>query len=71
MISLIWGTEKAKQINVTKPKKSHRYREQTGGCQRGEGVCGGIGEGDWEIQTFSYKINESQVWNVQHEEYGQ
>ena len=45
-----------------KQKQSHRYREQTGRCQRaGRGEWREIGEGDKEAQTSSYKINESQV----------
>ena len=27
-----------------------------------------IVEGDWKVQTSSYKTNESQEWNVQHGE---
>ena len=29
--------KKKKWTNITKEKQSHRYREQTGGCQRGGG----------------------------------
>ena len=29
-----------KWTNITKQKQTHRYREQTGGCQRGGGVGG-------------------------------
>ena len=37
------------KTNITKQKQSHRYREQTGGSQRGGSWGGGrkeIGEGD-------------------------
>ena len=40
----------------------HRYKEQSGGCHKGVGMSK-IGEGYWEVQTSSYKINESQGWN--------
>ena len=32
---------------------------------------GTIGEGDYEVQTYSYKINKSWGYNVQHKEYSQ
>ena len=37
MSSLIRGKSKAKQMNITKQKQIHRYREQTSGSQWGEG----------------------------------
>ena len=42
---------------------THRFREQTGGCQRrgGEKISK-IGEGDQEVRTTSYyKINKSWI----------
>ena len=39
-----------------KTEESYRYREQTGGCQWGEGKV--IGEGNEEIQTSGSKISE-------------
>ena len=30
-----------KPVNITKRKQTHRYREQTGNCQWGEGRRGG------------------------------
>ena len=45
----------------TKQKQAHRYREQTGGCQKGG--CGGGGwQNKWgELRgtDFSYKIDKS------------
>ena len=44
-----------------KTENSYRYREETDSCQRGG--AGGkkeIGECDLRIQTFTYKVNESQ-----------
>ena len=39
-IFLVWNLKKQNTwTNITKQKQSYRYREQTGGCQRGE-VCG-------------------------------
>ena len=40
-----------------KPKQSHRYKEKLGGYQRGEGWGNRIGEGDKEVQNFSYKMS--------------
>ena len=34
MISLVCGLLKTKQMSLTKQNQSHKYREQTGGCQR-------------------------------------
>ena len=31
-----------KLVNITKKKQTHRYREQTSGCQCGEGSGGAI-----------------------------
>ena len=40
---------------------------------RGEsdGGIGKVGEGDLEVQTISYNINDLQGYNVQNREYGQ
>ena len=37
MISPICGFLKTKQMKQIKQKQVHRYREQTGGCQKGGG----------------------------------
>ena len=37
MILIICGIETKIRTNITKQKQSHRYREQTSGCQKGEG----------------------------------
>ena len=57
---------------ITKQKKTHRYREQTGGCQSGvSGRLDKIGEVEGEVQTTNYKINKSRVCNMQHRKYNQ
>ena len=44
-------------FKVTTVKQTLKYREQTGGCQRGSGWgMGRISEGDKEVKTSSYKI---------------
>ena len=40
----------------TKQKQTYKYREQTCSCQKERGQGGKIGEGDEEVQTFSYKM---------------
>ena len=58
--------------NITKRKQTHRYRGDIGGCQRGGRWCmREMGEGDYEVQTSSYRINKSQGHNVRHREYSQ
>ena len=52
-----------------KKRKSHRYREQTGGCQRQGWVLGKMGEGNQKLQTSSYTVNKSCGCNVQHGNY--
>ena len=58
-----------KWTNIRKQKETHRYREQTGGCQSGE-----VWGDEWTRwgrlrgTNSSYNINESCGWNVQHEE---
>ena len=45
------------RTNIAKQKQTHRYREHTSGCQRGEGRgMSKIGEGNLEVQTLTYKI---------------
>lgn len=49
-----------------------KYREPTAGCQRsGEWGTGDTGKGDWEVQTLSYRINETKRWKTQHRQYSQ
>ena len=50
------------KINRTKQNKTHRYREETGGCQRGGKLRG---EGGQEVQNYSYRINKSWACNLQ------
>ena len=46
MISLICGIKNMAEMNLSEEKKqTHRYREQTCGCQAGGGECGM----DWEL----------------------
>ena len=46
-------------MNTTKQKLTYRYREQTSGCQWGEGRGRDqIGGEDEEVQTTMYKINK-------------
>ena len=33
----MWNLKTNRQTNVTKQKQIYRYRDQTGGCQRGAG----------------------------------
>ena len=42
--------------SLKKRKKTHRYIEQTGGCQRRE--VDEIAESGQKVQTSSYKINK-------------
>ena len=69
MFSLICGIKKTKQKNTTKQSHTHRYKEQTGSCQRVE--VSDKGERDEEVQTSSYKMNTSQGCNVHYGEYSQ
>ena len=36
LICVIYKTEQMNKQNKTKQQQTHRYREETGGCQRGE-----------------------------------
>ena len=55
-----------KLVNITKKKLTHRYREQTSGCQWGAGRGrGNIGDGEWELQTIRFKISYKDIlYNV-------
>ena len=54
---------------VTRQKQTHRYREQTGGCQGVRvGVVGERDEGDEEVQATNSKISKKRGRKVQHEE---
>ena len=41
--------------------QTHRYREQTGGCQRQVMEGGGMGEGSPKVEDSGYKIRKSWV----------
>ena len=56
--------EQSKWTNITKQK--HSYRELTGGFQTGGGRKRETDDGDQEIQTCGFKINEAPGWNVRH-----
>ena len=60
MISLICGIIK-RNSNNQKARVIKKNQEQTGGCQRwgGRVEVGKMGEEGQEIQTSSYKINNS------------
>ena len=42
MMSYMWNLNN-KTNEQTKQKQTHRYREQTGGCQKGRRYGGGVG----------------------------
>ena len=54
----------------TKLKRTHRYREQTDSCQRGETV-GELGDRGKGIKYKLVVTKESQGCKVQHREYSQ
>ena len=54
-----------KLVKITKRRKTHRHREQTGGHQW-EREEGKIAVGDYEVQTITYKINKLQGYVAQH-----
>ena len=64
--------ESKKQKKWTKIRTWNKAveKENTQVVARGEQGRGmsEIIEGDWKVQTSSYKTNESQEWNVQHGE---
>ena len=45
MLLLICGSQKIKQMHITKQKQMHRYREQTSGYQWGKGKGDGQDRG--------------------------
>ena len=63
MISLICGTYKT--------KRTSKYREQTGVCQRGGGGGGMDKIDEEEVKTSSNKMSKSRRWKVQHRDYSQ
>ena len=69
----VWNLKQQnKWRSGVKQKQSHRYREESCACQRGGGFGDWeTGDGEYEVQTSSCKINESWLWNVQCEEYSQ
>ena len=56
--------ENKTRTNKIKPKTN-------GGCQRGGGGMGEVGEGNQEVQTSSYRINKSQGCIIHHKAYHQ
>ena len=49
-----------KLVNKTEKKNAHRYREQTSGCQWGDGRGrGNLGES--EVQTIRYRTSYKDV----------
>ena len=55
-----------------KTEQSHRYREQTGVCQRGENL-GGMSEIGRKIKKYKLLITKEMSWGLkaQHGEYSQ
>ena len=48
-------------MNKKPQKQIHKYREKTRGCQsRKGGDMGKMRRGEWEVQTSSYGIKNSQ-----------
>ena len=48
-------------MNKQKKNQTYQYREQNYDCQKeGGSRMGKMGEGEWEIQAFSYGMNKSQ-----------
>ena len=56
-------------MNITKQKLTHRYREQTSGPQRSKRW--GVGQRVLRGTNSNCKINNSQVYNIQHRKYSQ
>ena len=53
----------------TKQKQTHRYRDQTCGCQGGGGrERGGLGIWGWQMQTITFRMDKQQGPAVQHRE---
>ena len=52
-----------------KQKQNQGYREQTGGCPGGEGwERFGLGVGDQQVQTITYRMSKQQGSTVSHRE---
>ena len=50
-------------------KQTHRHREQTCGCQDGEGKeRDPLGVWSWEMQTTTFRMDKQQGPNVRHRE---
>ena len=59
-IIYMWNL-KSKTNEQTKQKQSHRYREQTDGCQSGRvGGRDNWGVWDWHVHTAIFKIDNQQ-----------
>lgn len=71
MCSIQYYSAVSKKEILTRLKQGHRNKEQTGGWQRGGWRRRELGAGDDEVQTSSYKTNESQGGRVQCGEYSQ
>ena len=56
----MWNLTNTTNMNITKKKQTHRYREQTIGYQWGGGR-GIIALGEWEVQTIGCKISHKGV----------
>ena len=60
MISLVCGVKETETIK--EQKQTHKYKEQTDGCDRGEEKGGGkgkMGEMECKIQASSCEMNKS------------
>ena len=65
VIAYVWNLKKYnRQMDITKHKQIHRYKEQTGGYQWGEGRGKGQHRGRG-LQTTMYKIDKLQRYFVQ------
>ena len=53
----------------TKQKQTHRYREQTCGCEEGGGGRDGSGVCGQQMQTIIYRMHKQQGPTVQHRNY--
>ena len=59
-------------MNKTKPKRTHRHREQTNGCQWGEGWWREQDRGGGLRRTkYQVYIKKIQGHNIQQREYSQ
>ena len=66
----MWSTQNKEINEQMEQKQTHKYREQTGGCQReGSEGMGEISKGAQEVQTSSYKNKSVIGCNAQHTEY--